>query len=97
MGRLVMGKFAGWVLVVVMMGGVAWAKGAKHVDKLARWDTVAALRPGEEIDVLTRGQAGAEECLVSSVDDGALTCLREDPANDTRLVFPRSAVREVRV
>lgn len=92
-----MGKSWGWVLMVAMLnGGVAHA-GSKHVDKLARWEVVERLRPGTEIDVLAGDEAGPEPCLVSAVDDGALTCLREDPARDTRLVFPRSAVREVRV
>jgi hypothetical protein len=94
-----MSKLIGWVLVVAMTSGaVANASGGKkHANKLERWDTVERLKPGTEIDVLAGDQAGAEACLVSAVDDGALTCLREDAASDTRLVFPRSEVREVRV
>jgi hypothetical protein len=93
-----MGKWMGWVLMVVLAsGGVAYGSGKKHGGKFARWEVVERLRPGTEIDVLAEDEAGPEPCLVSSVDDGALTCLREDPATDTRLVFPRSAVQEVRV
>jgi hypothetical protein len=92
-----MSKFAGWVLMVLMaVSGVAQA-GGKKTSKYERWEAVAALRPGMEIDVLSGDEAGAEPCLVSSVDDSALTCLREDPLHDTRLVFPRSAVRQVEV
>ena len=93
-----MGKWIGWALVIaILSGGVAHAGGKRHADKLARWDVVEKLKPGTEIDVLAEGEAGPEPCLVSAVDDGALTCLREDPARDTRLVFPKNAVREVRV
>lgn len=87
-----MGKFVVWVLVVWMAGGVALAKKPMALD---HWDAVEALRPGEEIDVLSGSQAGPDECLMSSVDDSTLTCLAEDFGRDTRLVFPRSAVRDV--
>lgn len=94
-----MGKSMGWVLMMLMMAasGVAHAGGKITAHKFERWDAVEALKPGTEIDVLAGDEAGPESCLVSSVDGGSLTCLREDPAKDTRLVFPRSAVREVRV
>jgi hypothetical protein len=93
-----MGKVLAWVLVLAMAGGgVANASGKKPASKLAAWDALQRLQPGSEIDVLAVDSAGPERCLVSSVDDGALTCLREYPANHARLVFPRGAVLEVRL
>ena len=93
-----MGRFVAMVLAAVLAGGgVAQAKEAKRAGGSGSWDAMATLKPGTQIDVLAADEAGPEACLVSAVDDGALTCLKEDPANDTRLVFPRSAVREVRM
>jgi uncharacterized protein YcfJ len=97
-----MGRLAGLVLVAAMAGsGVAWAAGgtknggAKRAAKIEHWDVVQALKPGAEVNVLSGNQAGPDRCLVSAVDENTLTCLAEDAARDTRLVFPRGAVRDV--
>jgi hypothetical protein len=85
-----------WMLVIVLAcGGVAHADRAKKA--LDNWDAVTALRPGTEISVLPGNQAGPDRCLMSSADDTSLTCLAENSAADVRLIFPRNAVREVRV
>jgi hypothetical protein len=93
-----MGRFAGWVLAVVMAGcGVACASG-RHED----WKAVKRLGVGLAVEVRSAGQAGLEECRVVRVDDTALTCERErdpnadwDAGSGARLVFPRSAVEGV--
>ncbi len=90
-----MGKFAGWVIIAMVCGGVAHASGGKRGDKLTRWDAVQGLTPGTEINVLSGNQAGPDLCLVSSVDENTLTCLAEYSASDVRLVFPRDLVRDV--
>jgi hypothetical protein len=83
-----------WMLIVVFMcGGIAHAGPAKKAPH--SWDAVTALQPGVEISVLPGNQAGPDRCLMSSADDATLTCLAEDSSADVRLVFPRSAVREV--
>jgi uncharacterized protein YcfJ len=81
------------LLLLTVCGGVAY--GARTQESLDRWDAVESLMPGAEINVLSGNQAGPDVCVVSSVDENALTCLAENPAADTRLVFPRGAVRDV--
>lgn len=89
-----MGRRAIWMMAVVLVGGgVAHAGRAKQAP--IEWDAVTALQPGVEINVLPGNQAGPDRCLMSSADDAALTCLVENSPEDVRLVFPRSAVREV--
>jgi hypothetical protein len=100
-----MGRIAGWILVLVVGGGVAHA-GGKH----DQWKAVKRLGVGMAVEVRSVGQAGAEECRVVRVDDAALTCERErdasadmdegdwdrsDTGGGARLVFPRDAVEGV--
>jgi hypothetical protein len=40
-------------------------------------------------------QAGPDSCRISSVDDNSLTCFPEGAESDARLIFPRSAARDV--
>lgn len=87
-------KVASWVLVVLLvMCGVA--QGKQAASKLQRWSAVEALPQDTLIEVLTEHQAGPESCRISSVDDNSLTCLPEGMESEARLIFPRSAVRDV--
>jgi hypothetical protein len=71
------------------------ADGKKQSGKLSRWSAVVALQQGALIEVLPEHQAGPDSCRISSVDDSSLTCLPEGAVSDVRLVFSRSAVRDV--
>ena len=98
-----MGRAVSLVLAVLMAGcatahaadGAQAADGAKKPPKVERWERVERLQPGAEINVLAGNQSAPDLCLVASADDLALTCLAEDAPPGTRLVFPRSAVRDV--
>jgi hypothetical protein len=89
---------AGWAWMIWLGGcGVAFA-GGRH----EHWKAVKELAPGKLVEVQREGQAGPDACRVVSADDSALTCeVEEDPDSDwdslagARLVFPRSAVRNV--
>ena len=87
-----MGKFAELVALFLVGCGMAWAK--KPV-KVERWEAVEELMPGTAINVSTGSQAGPDYCVLAAVDDGTLTCTTERAAAVGRLVFPRSAVRDV--
>jgi len=88
-----MGKFAGWMLVLLVAGcGVAHAGGKKHADKLARWEAVENLLPGVLIEVQPEGQ-GWDSCRIAAVSDEELTCTSE--STQSRMVYPRSVVRNV--
>ena len=92
-----MGRFAGWLLVVVMAGGgVAQASGRHE-----KWRAVEDLAPGVPVAV-AQEHGPTEDCRVVAVDDAALTCERDpDPNVDwgpgakARVVFPRATVRAV--
>ena len=89
----------GLILVsLVSANGIAHAANGKH----GSWNSVERLGAGVAVEVQSEGQAGVEDCRVARVDDTALTCEREknpdadwDVGSGARLVFPRSAVRDV--
>jgi len=92
-----MGRFAGRVLVVLVMGcGVACARGRHE-----KWSAVMSLAAGVPIELeLTRGRP--EECDVVAVDASTLTCERErdpdanwGPGDGARVIVPRDSVRAV--
>ena len=94
-----MGVRMGWLLVfVVAGGGVAHASGRQE-----NWKAVEKLAKGASL-IVEEKQGAPEDCRLVAVDDAALTCDREpDPNVDwgpgakARVVFPRDAVKEVRV
>lgn len=94
-----MGKFAGWVLLLLITGtGVAAAANKKHED----WAAVQKIAPGTELLVQSQNQRWPDRCRLVSVDNEAVTCERmKDPdadwrgIGDGRLVFPRSVVDHV--
>ena len=87
------------VLAMLLLGvagsGVMRADVQHKTAKVERWEQVETLKPGQEINVLAGTRSAPDLCLVASVDDNALTCLAEDVPSETRLVYPRSAVRDV--
>jgi len=91
-------KHVGSCLVLVLaLTGLAHGAGRHE-----RWKTVEQLAQGKPVEVQLRGLAGVEGCRLVSVDDSALTCVREqdpdanwDAASGARLVFPRAAVADV--
>ena len=85
-----MARWAWMLAFLVAVCGVAHAK-----PYLDRWDAVQALPAGAEINVLADDSAVPDLCHVSKVAADTLTCLAEDARADVRLVYPRSAVREV--
>ena len=88
-----MGRGSGFGLMVLLVAcGVAQGQPADGRDP---WDGVQGLRVNALIEVLPEGQAGPDLCRVSSIDDRALMCVPEESMNGVRLVFPRSALREV--
>jgi hypothetical protein len=85
------------VLLVLAFTGAAHGAGRHE-----RWKAVEQLAQGKPIEVQVQGLAGTEGCRLVSVDDSALTCVRErdpdadwDAASGARLVFPRASVRNV--
>jgi hypothetical protein len=90
-------KGASWTLLVLLaVCGVAHGADAQeHASKLSQWSSVGALPQSTLIEVLTEHHAGPDSCRISSVDDNSLTCSPEGAESDARLVFPRSAVRDV--
>ncbi|HWZ01606.1 MAG TPA: hypothetical protein VNX17_11015 [Edaphobacter sp.] len=91
-----MGRGLGLGLMVLLVAcSVAHGAQGQPADGRDRWDGVQGLRVNALIEVLPEGQAGPDLCWVSSIDDGVLTCVLERSVNGVRLVFPRSALREV--
>jgi hypothetical protein len=91
-----MGKLAGVVLVVLAGCGVAHgARGGKHPNTKTAWDVMEALPVDALVRVLPENYGGPDSCRVVSVGDDALTCIREGTTREVRLVFPRSALRDV--
>ncbi len=90
-------RFAVLAMVLFGLAGSSMARAdVRHkTAKVERWEQVERLQPGKEINVLAGARSAPDLCLVASVDDSALTCVAEDVAAETRLVFPRSAVRDV--
>jgi hypothetical protein len=85
------------LLLVLAFTGLAHGAG-KH----ERWKAVEQLAQGKPVEVEVQGLAGVEGCRLVSVNDRALTCVREqdpyanwDAASGARLVFPRASVRNV--
>jgi hypothetical protein len=85
-----MGKMTAWMLLMAAGCGAAWAK--KPVD-LDRWEAVERLRQGAEINVTSGRRVAPDLCLVSTVDENALTCVDEN--SNVRMIFPRNAVQNV--
>jgi hypothetical protein len=92
-------EFASWTVVVLLAacGAAYGADGKKHSGKLSQWSAVEALPQDTLIEVLTEHQVGPDSCRILSVDDSSLTCFPEAAESDARLVFPRSALLDVRV
>jgi hypothetical protein len=91
-----MGRGSGLGLMVLLVAcGVAHGAQGQPAGGRDRWDGVQGLRVNALIEVLPEGQAGPDLCRVSSIDDRALMCVPERSVNGMRLVFPRSALREV--
>ena len=86
-------------MVLLVACGVAHGAQGQPVGGRDRWDGVQGLRVNTLIEVLPEGQAGPDLCRVSSIDDGVLMCVPEQSknrvGNGMRLVFPRSALRDV--
>jgi hypothetical protein len=86
-------------MVLLVAYGVAHAAQGQPAGGRDRWDGVQGLRVNTLIEVLPEGQAGPDLCRVLSIDDRALMCVPEQSmngvGNGVRLVFPRSALREV--
>jgi hypothetical protein len=80
---------------VVLFAACGVAHGKKQSGKRSQWSAVEALLPDTLIEVGRPGWAGVDECRVESADDNAVTCVAERPEGNARLVFPRSAVRDV--
>jgi hypothetical protein len=90
-----MGRIAGFTFVILVGCGVAFgASGGKQLGKDTSWDAVETLPVDALVRVLPEHQGGPDVCRVASIDERALTCVREN-GGDVRLVFPRDAVREV--
>jgi hypothetical protein len=89
-------KVASWTLLALLAAcGVAHGVDAKKQGKPSQWSSVEALPQDTLIEVLPEHQPGPDSCRISSVDDNSLTCFSEGAESDARLVFPRSAVRDV--
>ena len=88
-----------WMLVVIVVGcGLARGQDKKHED----WTAVEGLVPDTMLLVQSGRHITPEACRILSADDTTLTCQRQrdpeanwDKSSDARLVFPRSAVRNV--
>jgi hypothetical protein len=91
-----MGRDVGLGLVVLLMAcGVAYGAQGQPGGGGDRWDAVEGLPGNALIEVLPKDQAGPDLCRVTSIDDDALTCVRDRSMNGERLVFPRSALADV--
>jgi hypothetical protein len=91
-----MGRDAGLGLLVLLVAcGVAHGAQGKVAGGRDRWEAGKELPVNALIEVLPEDQAGPDLCRVSSIYDGVLTCVRERSVNAVRLVFPRSALRDV--
>ena len=96
-----MDKFTVLVLLVILLGcGLARGQDKKHED----WAAVERLVPDTMLLVQSGRQITPEACRMLSADDATLTCQRQrdpeanwDASSNARLVFPRSAVRNVSV
>jgi len=90
-----MGRFAGWVLAVVVAGGgVAQAKEAG----VEGWGAVERLRPGTKVvveELFTPGDYRYQTpCKLVRVDDASLTCRPEGQRNQ-RVIYPARQVLTV--
>jgi hypothetical protein len=91
-----MGRDAGLGLMVLLVAcGVAHGAQGKPAGERDRWDAVEGLPVNALIEVLPEDQAGPDLCRVSAIDEGTLTCVPERSMDGVRLVFPRSALRDV--
>jgi hypothetical protein len=86
-----MRRFVGCCLLL-MTCGVALASGRHE-----KWDALENLDPYALVQVKGSGKAGLDRCRVELVDDATLTCIAEGANPGRRLVYPRNAVREVKV
>ena len=98
MGRYVKGRIAGAGLALLLASTSVAHAGGRHEN----WKAVERLAQDKPVLVQVRGQAGVDACRIVSADDSTLTCERErdpnadwDAGSGARLVFPRTAVRNV--
>jgi hypothetical protein len=92
-----MSRIAGAGLLLLLA-----STGVAHAGRHENWKAVKRLARDKPVLVQVQGQAEIDACRIVSADDSTLTCVREkdpnadwDAASGARLVFPRTAVRDL--